>query len=159
MAKTSSWGFSNTTGSTHKTITPVALGLVTNYALADDQADAVVLDNKTAPLDQQETITFRYREIPKVNTNVTVQYPAPVTVGCQYIVSLEEVLKTEDASVGYRVDDPIVAQLTIRHPKSGNISSSHIETILTRLVGALYADDGTCRINDLMRSALKPVSD
>lgn len=156
MSKTSSFGFTNTTASTTVTIKPVDLKITSNYALKEDEPTSVVEDNKTCPLDQPEIISFRCREIPTVNSDIVNQYPAPVKTGVQYIITAEELLSTRDDSIGYRVDDPIVAYLTIRHPKSGNITSEHVQTVINRLLGALYKTDGTSRLDDLMRSALKP---
>lgn len=159
MAKSSKFGFTNTTASTKVTITPIDVKVVDNYALKEDEPTRVVEDNKTCPLDQPEVVSFMCRDIPHVNTSIVNQYPAPVSNGVQYIISLEEILSTTDDTVpGYRVDDPIVASLTIRHPKSGNITANHIQTVLNRLLGMCYKTDGTSRFDDLMRSALKPSS-
>lgn len=158
MAKTSSFGFTNKTASSKVTITPVDLLVCDNYALKEDEPTSVVEDNKTCPLDQPEMIHYICRDIPQVNSSIVNQYPAPVKNGVQYIVTVEELLSTRDDSIGYRVDDPIVASLTIRHTKSGNITSNDIQTVVSRLLGACYKTDGTSRFDDLMRSALKPSS-
>lgn len=159
MAKTSSFGFTNTAASTKVTIVPSDVKVVDNYALKEDEPTQVVEDNKTCPLDQPEVITYVCRDIPKVNSSIVNQYPAPVTNGVQYIIMAEELLSTTDSDApGYRVDDPIVAFLTIRHPKSGNITPEHVEIVLKRLLGACYKSDGTSRFSDLMRSALKPAT-
>lgn len=158
MSKTSSFGFTNSTISEVKTLAPSLLGIVDNYALKEDEPTQVVEDNKTAPLDQPEIITFRCRDIAQVNSGISNQYPAPVSTGVQYVIQVDELLSTRDDTIGYRVDDPIVAYLTIRHPKSGNVTANHIEQVLQRLLGACYKDDGTSRFSDLMRSALKPTN-
>lgn len=156
MSKVSSFGFTNSTANAKVTIAPIALGICDNYALKEDEPTSVIEDNKTCPLDQPEVVTFRCRDIPKVNSEITNQYPAPVTSGVQYIISVDELLSTRDDALNYRVDDPIVATLTIRHTKSGNITSEHIQTVVKRLLGACYKADGSSRFDDLMRSALKP---
>lgn len=159
MAKVSSFNFTNTTANANVTsIKPVKLGLTTNYALTEDEPASCVENNKTCPLDQPEITSFRCRDIPKVNSVIPNQYPAPVSDGVQYIITVDELLSTRDDAIGYRVDDPIVASLTIRHTKSGNITAEHIQTVINRLLGACYKEDGTSRFDDLMRSALKPVA-
>lgn len=158
MAKTTNFGFSNNTASA-TTISPIALGLMTNYALVTDEPSEVRLDNKTAPLDQGEIVSFKSREIPKVATSLKNYYPAPVTTGIQYVVEVEEMLTTTvDSDATYRVDEPITAYLTIRHPKSGNITQDHIVQVIQRLVGACLNDSGEWRFEELMRSALKPTN-
>lgn len=159
MAKTSSFGFTNVTDSTHE-ITPKLLALTDNYALTEEDANNAVLSNKTAPIDAEEIITFRSRNINTVNTNLNNQHPSGVKAGIQYQVQVEDLLiTTDDSDASYRVDDPIVALLTIRHTKSGNITSDVIATVVTRLISCLMKADGSWRFDDLMRGAERPVVD
>lgn len=156
MSKVTNFGFANESEST-VTLKPIALGLTTNYALVTDEPSEVRLDNKTAPLDQGEIVSFKAREIPKVATSLKNYYPAPVTTGIQYVVEAEEMLSTTvEGDATYRVDEPITAYLTIRHPKSGNITQAHIVKVMQRLIGACLNDKGEWRFEELMRSALKP---
>lgn len=157
--KQSTFSFTNTTDGPHA-VTPPALGLTTNYALANEDANNAVLNNKTAPIDAEEIVTFRSRPIAQVNTDLNIQYPSPVKSGIQYQIQIEDVLTTTDSEdASFRVDEPIVALLTIRHPKSGNINNDIIGTVVRRLVGCIMKADGTWRFDDLMRSAERPVVD
>lgn len=157
--KTSSFGFTNETDSTH-TVTPKLLALTDNYALTDEDANNAVLSNKTAPIDAEELITFRSRPIQMVNTNLNNQHPSGIKKGVQYQVQVEDMLMTTDTNdASYRVDEPIVALLTIRHAKSGRITSDVIATVVTRLISCLMKADGSWRFDDLMRGAEKPVVD
>jgi len=159
MARVSAFGFTNTTPGSN-TVTPIALGLTSNYALADEDANNAILNNKTAPIDAEELITFRSRSIAQVNTDLNIQYPSPVKGGIQYQVQVEDVLTTTDtADASFRVDEPIVALLTIRHPKSGNIGSTQIAAVMNRLLGCIMKSDGTWRFDDLMRGAERPIVD
>lgn len=159
MSKVSSFGFTNTTAGSHD-VDQVALGLTTNYAVALDHADETILNNKTAPIDVEEKVTFRSRNIQNVNTTLNIQYPAKVTKGVQYQVILEDTLSTTDtADADFRVDEPIVMMLTVRHPKSGNITSTQLATVFQRLVSTMMKADGSYRFDDLMRSAERPVVD
>jgi hypothetical protein len=157
--KSSSFGFTNATDSSNE-VTLKALGLTSNYAVKTDTADTAVLNNKTAPIDVEEILTFRSRDIQTVNTDLNIQYPSPVKKGIQYQVMIEDTLSTTDtADADFRVDEPIVIQLTVRHPKSGNITSTEVGTVFTRLVSALMKADGSWRFDDLMRAAERPVVD
>jgi hypothetical protein len=157
--KSSSFGFTNTTDGSN-TITPKALGLTSNYAVKTDSADTAQLSNKTAPIDLEEIITFRSRDIQTVNTNLNIQYPSPVKKGIQYQIVVEDTYSTTDtADADFRVDEPIVMQLTVRHPKSGNITNDALGTVFTRLISSLMKVDGSWRFDDLMRSAERPVTD
>lgn len=159
MSRVSTFGFTNTTAGTN-TVTPLKLGLTSNYAVKADTADQAVLNNKTAPIDIEEVITYRSRDIATVNTSLNIQYASPVKKGIQYQVMIEDTLSTTDSvDADFRVDEPIVMQLTIRHPKSGNIGNSQIGTVFLRLISSLMKEDGTWRFDDLMRSAERPVVD
>lgn len=157
MSRTSSFGFTNTSDSTNK-ITTKSLDIVGNYAVQTDDANVAVLNNKTAPVDLEEIITYRSKDIAYVDTRLNIQYPSPVRKGIQYQVMVEDTLSTTDsADASFRVDDPICAQLTIRHPKSGTITNAQVGAVVTRLISACMRADGTWRFDDLMRSAERPV--
>jgi hypothetical protein len=159
MSITSGYKFTNSTSSTHD-VTPLVLGLTTNYALTKDTASEAGLNNKTAPIDAQEIITFRSRDIAKVNTGLNIQNPAKVKSGIQYGVQVEETLVTEDSGdPSFRIDDPVVVSINVRHPKSGYITNTHVATAVLRAVSSLLRSDGTWRFDDLMRSAERPVAD
>jgi hypothetical protein len=159
MAKVSAFGFTNTTASTNS-VTPLLLSLTSNYAVKEDSANTAVLNNKTAPIDIEELVTFRSRDIQQVNTDLNIQYPSPVKKGIQYQVMVEDTYSTTDtADPDFRVDEPIVMQLTIRHPKSGNITNAALGTVFLRLISTLMKADGSWRFDDLMRSAERPVID
>lgn len=155
---TSSFKFGNATESATREIKTYDLGVVENYALTSDEPTVVVLKNTTTPIDAEEILSFRCRDMGKVNTNLNIQYPGVVQSGIQYQAQLEAVLSTQDAETNFRVDEPIVVSLSIRHPKSGNITEANVVTLVERLLSAMMKDDGSWRINDLMRSALRPTA-
>lgn len=157
MSLTSSFGFTNVVVSGH-TVAPIDIGPVTNYALKQDEPTSVVMDNKTCPLDQGELLTYKCQDIPKVTTSQLIHNPAKVAAGVQYVIKLEEILRTTSSTdSSFIVDEPVVAYLVVRHQKSGNITSDIVSGIAERLLGACRKEDGTWRFDELMRSALKPV--
>lgn len=161
MSNTSTFGFTNVTAFTD-TLNPTLIGPSANYAKIGDEPTYCILSNKTAPLDQGELITYRANEIKKISTSQTLQNPLPIKNGIQYVIKAEEILRTKDADGNIIGDEPVVAYLTIRHQKSGNITSGIVEAVVQRLLGACYLDGGTAAIprwNDLMRSSLVPTSD
>lgn len=156
MSKTSTYGFGNNTDASF-TVTPKALGLVSNYAVTEDTARAAVLDNKTAPIDQGEIVSFRSKDLPNINTALTIQNPSKVQKAMQYGVQYEAILTTTDSDdASFRVDEPIVVTATIRHPKSGNFSNAVVTQAFIRMISSLLRSDGTWRFDDLMRSAERP---
>lgn len=157
--KTSTFGFTNTSAGGN-TVTPLALGLTSNYSLTQDNADVATLNNKTAPVDQEEVISFRSRSLGNVNSTLNIQYPSKVTSGIEYSLKIEDTLSTTDSGdADFRVDEPIICTVTFRHPKSGNIGSDQVATVFLRAISALMKADGTWRFDDLMRSAERPVVD
>lgn len=153
----SEYGFTNVGACTFN-ITPVDLAPVSNYAKITDEPTVAVMSNKTTPLDQGELLTYRCNDVDHVSTSQSIQNPAPVRNGVQYVVKLEEILRTTTDDGTIVCDEPVVAYLTIRHQKSGNITSALVEQIVKRLLGACYYENGTARFDDLMRSALVPTA-
>lgn len=158
MAKQSTFGFTNVTANTVK-VTPVDVKVVSNYARTEDEADVCVLSNKTAPLDQGELITYRANNLDRVSSTQVVQNPAPVRNGVQYVIKIEDILRTVESTTGaILMDEPVVAYLTIRHQKSGNVTPAIVADVVSRVIGACMRTDGTWRFDDLMRSALAPIN-
>lgn len=159
MARSSSFGFTNTTDQTSG-VTVKKLGLVSNYAVTGQTAKTASLANKTAPIDVEELVTFQSFGINRVDTGLNIQYPSPVQKGVCYQITEEATLSTTDsADADFRVDEPIYASLQIRHPRSGNITGAHVATIVARLLSACMHDDGTWRFDDFMRGAERPIAD
>lgn len=158
MAKVTSFGFTNVTEST-LAVKPINVKLVTNYARIEDEPTSCVLANKTAPLDQGELITLRANDIDRVSSTQIIQNPSPVRNGIQYVIKVEDILRTVDANGVVLMDEPIIAYLTVRHQKSGNVTPTMVVDMVKRVMGACVRADGTWRFDDLMRSALAPISD
>lgn len=158
MALTSKFGFTNVTESTHS-VTPTDVKPVTCYARIEDEPTSCMMSNKTTSLDQGEILSYRCQPVAKVSTALTNQHPSLVPAGVQYVIKLDELLRTTDSSGNIVCDEPVVAYLTIRHQASGNISSDLVAQVVERLIGACRHVDGTWRFNELMRSALAPTED
>lgn len=155
---TSSFSFTNTTEGA--SVNTIALGITQNYAKTSDEPTEATMSNKTAALDQGEIVTFRCREIAQVSTVQQVLYPARVLNGVEFGIRVDELLRTTAEDNSIVCDEPIVATLTIKCPKSSNIKSSTIDAVVSRLLGAAY--DQTAkkfRWDDLMRSSLVPTQD
>jgi hypothetical protein len=157
MSKTTQFAFTNTAEGA-ASVSKVTLGLLSNYAITADTADQAVLNNKTAPIDAQEILSYRSRNVAQVNHSLNIQNPAKVRSGIQYGVQLEATAVTTDTDdATFRVDEPIVVSLTIRHPKSGNITNALVGEAVKRTISACMRDDGSWRFDDLMRSSERPV--
>lgn len=155
MANTSQFAFANVTDGSK--VGTIALGPVTNYGKKSDEPTEAILTNKTCPTDQGELVTYRARDIETVNTNLQVLNPAKVLNGVEFGVRVDELLRTADGNGNVLFDEPIVATLTVKAPKSSNITASVITTVVSRLLGACYDETKkSYRWDDLMRSCLVP---
>lgn len=160
------FSYTNTTKS-GETISPNALGLVTNYARVTDEPDTARVSNKTASLEQPEIVTFRCKPVDKVSLTVPVRNPAPVIDGVQYSIVLESIYRSVVG--GVNVDEPIKAWLTIQHPSSDTFTNAIVAEFVERLLscalkgqastGSGSVADADWRYEDLMRSALMPSVD
>lgn len=156
MAITTTFGFSNKTAGT-KPVTPTNLEVLTKYALTVDEPNQATLSNITCPSDQAELISYKCQALKSVSTSQENLYPPTVKTGVQYVIKLEELASTKsDTDPTFRVDNPVVAYLTIRHSKSSYITDAMIGEVVNRLLGACQKSDGTWRFGDLMRNSLKP---
>lgn len=153
------FAFTNTDVRADQNTQEYTLGLTTNYAVVSDEPSEVLLDNKTAPLDRQELISFRFRKIGQVNTDLNIQNPGPTRGGIQYAVQVEETVRDTLPDNTY-IDFPVVMYLTVRHPLSGAVTDSVLQETFERLLSTLRReDDNSYRFNDLVRGALRPVED
>lgn len=152
----SNFGFTNTTENAMATaIQPIDLQLKTDYAVVQTGSGFSRLDNKTAPVDLSENITFRYNAIKSVGNSLTNLNPSPIKGGIQYLVKLDALQRTTNEKTGAVVDEPITVQITFRHGLSSNITAETITTLLVRAISSLYKSDGTSRIGDLMRGGVE----
>lgn len=165
MARSSSFGFTNTTASTAagNTLTLVKIQEQSNYGVTANGTDEVSMTNSTCPVSRDEIITHFNQPLKKVATKLDIVNPGPVENGVRYGVVAEAILSTGDsADPTYRVDEPIVVQITVRHPKSSNITAAHVNTMVIRALSALYGDVATQSMNhltELAKSALQPDGD
>jgi hypothetical protein len=148
----------NYTNETERTFKPTLydLGLTTNYAIIVDEPSQVVLDNTTATLDQQELISYRRRRLGTVNTDLNIQYPAPVKGGVSYAYQIEETV-VETTAGGDRYDHPVKLYLTAVHDLSGVITNADLSKSLRRLLSSIPVDqNGDFVLLNTARGALRP---
>lgn len=162
MAISKTWGYGSSTASTEK-LTAAVMNVNSDFALLKDEPTECVVGNTGSALDLGENVSYSCVKIPTVASGLDNQYPPAVKSGVQYVIKVEEQVKlTDSGNAAYAEILPVTAYVTIRHPKNGNLTSSDIDTVFARLIGACYKTEGgvtSTRFNDLMRSALRPTSD
>lgn len=160
MAVTSSFGFTNTTAGS--TLPSTAVGMKTNYAPvpATQPGQEYTVTNSTCPVDQGEMVSYRSRAIKQVSSALPIVYPARVAGGVEFGVRIDELLRSVDANGVILCDEPIVCTVTMKAPRSSNITQDVLDTVWKRTLGALYdATNKRYRFSDLMKTALEPVND
>lgn len=162
MALVHTWGYGSDVASKEE-VTMSSIDPVTGYALVKDEPDECGLINDDSALDVGEMLTYSATKVGNIASKLDNQYPPAVGGGVQYVVRLDEQLMlTSSTDASFKEILPVTAYVTIRHPRSGEISQNDIDTIFKRLIGACYKYDGTTlstRFGDLMKSALKPTVD
>lgn len=161
MSLVKTWGF-GTLSDANTDITPKSVNPVSDFALVKDEPDECRLSHSNT-VDNAAQISYQYRDLASVQTNIKSVHPGKVKAGVQYAVRLDtQMLVTSTDDPTYAETIPVVAMLVIRHPKNGNLTIADIETVHNVLVGATYKESGgvvSSRFGDLMQSALKPTSD
>jgi hypothetical protein len=126
------------------------------------------MNNKTAPFGAEEIITLFSREIPKVDTKLSLANPTKAK-GAFYGVKYEAVLQTtDDSDPTFEQDEAVVVNINVRHPKSSNWTADKVDIAVRRALSTLYyvhdassSGTGTImnRFSDLMRGQELPVDD
>jgi hypothetical protein len=161
-ATTSGYGFTNTE-ETGAIIKLTKINEQTDYGVVTDSPNKCSMSNVTAPIGRDEIITNFCDKISNVNTLLDIANPGPTTKGIQYGTRVDATLVTTDSGdTSYEVDEPIVVQLSVRHPRSNHFSSELVSEAVQRCISAFYGnlfDNTQDHIAQLMRSALQPMPD
>lgn len=162
MAKTSEFKYTNKT-ETGAIIKLVKINEQSDYGITSDEPTSCSMANTTAPIGQDEVVTNFCTPIKTVNSTLTMPHPSPVKNGIQYGVKVESTLVTTDSSdATYEVDEPCVVQISVRHPRSTNFTSTLVSEAVQRAISAFYGnlfDATNDHVAMLMRSALQPMPD
>lgn len=157
---TTSFGFTNSDLQTKVLVKPTNLKPITNYGKIEDEADIAKYSNKTC-LGQREILSYGAKPLTKITADSSLKWiNRPKTESAsQYVVKVEELLRTTDDNGAIIQDDCIVGYIVLKHNDSPYITAAHLDTVVNRLVGALQKEDGTSRISDLMAGALSVTND
>lgn len=158
MAITVSFGFTNTTAQTNAVVTGKKLGMVSNYAPTAITADNYACTNTTAPVNAEELVSYRSREIKKVNTDLNLEKPSAIKKAIEYGPQTQTTAIITDSVTGEVINEPIVITTTIRHNKNAALDGNVIKTLFERHVSTMYDDNGNERFTKLMRSCEQPTN-
>jgi hypothetical protein len=118
-----------------------------------------LLRNATCPIDQDELVSIRTKDIPRIDNDLNIENVSPVKGGIEYSVQTQTVATVTDNATGLSYQEPIVITTTIRHHKNACITGSIISQLVERNVSAFYQDNGTERFSRLMTGCESPKAD
>lgn len=159
MAITVSFGFTNTTAQTNALLNGKKLGMFSNYDDKEQTASSVLLRNSTCPIDQEELVSIRTKDLQRVDNNLNIENPSAIKGATEYSVQTQTTATVSDSVTGLVYQEPIVITTTIRHKKNAVITGSIINTLMERHISSFYADNGTERYSKLMTGCEKPKAD
>jgi hypothetical protein len=138
MAIQNEFGFTNTT-KLDEGIKLNHLDFQQDYGVDKDNGNECVLVNVTAPGDAREVITFSGRKINRVDTSTYLDVTKPMNAkGRIYGVKVEAIRRKYDTATDtYVATEPIVCDISIRHP-IGDEWDSSARIILERAFSSLY---------------------
>lgn len=171
MAISTSFGYTDTVSTTLNVARP-DLSYSSDYAektlseaekkAASKQSDREVrLTNSTSPVDQPETVRIASRVVKDIysNAGISAPYQTQNKQGVSLCLGLQDILRvTDDTDSSFQIDIPINAHLVLTAPMTHYVTTSHLMTVLCRLM-ALTFDTGkttTSRLDSLIRGSLLP---
>lgn len=144
------------------TLTLYDLEFGSDYGLVMDEPTSVCMSNVTTPATQKDLVYFMNQSIPTVQNNLDSGLPQSANKGIHYGIRTESsFVTTDDSTPTFQRLDPVVVSTMIRHPNSSYINDvAVLEALLRHFSCWIKSIDSTgkitWRINDLMRSALRP---
>lgn len=123
----------------------------------DGNVHDVTLKNTTTPIMQDEVVKI-YSSVDKGRDFlVTPANPDLSKKPIQrYGVRLDAIARTTDPETGLVVDHPVSGTLTLYQEMSEDLTAAVMTTFMKRLSSMFFKNDGSSRIAELQRDALKP---
>lgn len=145
-----------------RTLNPQPINFGADWRVVTDKPGEIVLSNITAPVAQPETLRIAFSEVADVFKNAAIDASGvdygdapPIRRGLSILVQLNTVV-TDGNSSPY----PASANFTFKLPVGADPLGSEVETLLERLLGALYETGETSvnnRVSALIHGAVGPV--
>lgn len=148
MSQTISTGYTDTaiSGVTSLSFPRGLVNYKADFRVQKNGTNDVTLVNLTSPVDRSERFRFAISDIANIYTNSGIDPSvwAANRQGQSLLIQVSEVLSvTDSADPSYRVDLPMVCNITLKTPKSGLITSDMIMTLLGRAVSGVFETGST----------------
>lgn len=164
MAVKTSFGYVDSVTTTKNLAIP-DLSYTQDFAITKDDADEVIITNRTSPIDQPETFRFGYQTVANVysNTGIDPSYMSVTKRGVSLVAQVNDILRvtcepSENTCNMTVVDLPITAHVVVKVPLSQYITAETAQTVVNRAISSLYdtGSTGTTRLDAMLRHALAP---
>lgn len=148
MARTISTGYTDTaiSGVTSLNFPRGLINFKADFRVQKNNTNDVTLINLTSPVDQPEKFRFAISDIANIYTNTGIDPSVwgANRQGQSLLIQVSEVFSvTDSADPSYRVDLPVVCNITLKTPKSGLITNEAILGLLGRAVSGAFETGAT----------------
>lgn len=148
MAQTISTGYTDTpiSGVTSLSFPRGLVNYAKDFRVQKNGTNDVTLTNLTSPVDQPEKFRFAISDIANIYTNTGIDPSVwgANRQGQSLLIQVSEVFSvTDSADPKYRIDLPVVCNITLKAPKSNLITSDMLLTLLGRAVSGAFETGST----------------
>lgn len=155
MARVISYGYTDTpiSGVSSLTLSRGLINFGKDFRVQKNGITDVTLTNLTSPIDQPEKFRFAISDIANIYTNTGIDPSVwgANKQGQSVLIQLSEVISVTDSTdPSYRVDLPVVCNITLKTPKSSLITSDYLLTLLGRAVSGAF-DTGLTSTTGIQR--------
>ncbi|DAD50977.1 TPA_asm: coat protein [ssRNA phage SRR6960509_3] len=163
MSKSIDFGYTDTAigGSPTLNLLRGSVNFGADFRVKTDKKDELVLTNITSPIDRPEKFRIAYSVVENAYTGsgISPGYQAPSLKGASVLIQLTEVASiTDSEDPSFRVDAPISVHCVVKVPAIEELTETHIQTVLARMLSGFYETGSTTttRLKALIRGSLIP---
>lgn len=128
------------------------------YVLKENSASSVLYTNIQSPLGKPENVKYAFRRIADVyaNTGIDKVYALPTKRGVEIYTQLVQNWSAIDSDNPENPEYilPVSCSISLKVPENSLISTSNVEDLLKRTLGALYAGNAS-HLAEFLRGAVK----
>lgn len=110
-----------------------------DYGKDSITSNEIVYSNSTSSRLEPELVTYRAKEINKVNSDIKVSYPAQIKSGMQATIQLDTIAVSTDSATGTTTEYPCKSYITINVPNA--VPDSIVEELFNRQVSVCFNDN------------------
>lgn len=162
MSKSLGFSYTDTAFGSPETLNLVRanLNFSADWQEKSRSANEIVLVNINSSTDRPEKIRIACSEVKDIyqNSGIDPASFAQSRKGFSLVVQITEVGRVTESADGSSVDLPFSAHIVIKAPANELVTSTVVETMVKRLLSALYNEnsDTLTRLTGLMKGAVVP---